>query len=86
MTEEVAQLPITPIASASKDPRPRATRLYPTSNAASHLRKPLVAAWWPRSKSPHTAEKIRNYRRQVVSRRCRDHPQAPRRRRQRRPR
>ena len=44
MTEEVAQLPITPIASASKDPRPRATRLHPTSNAASHLRKPLVAA------------------------------------------
>lgn len=44
MTEEMAQSPITPIASASKDPRPRATRLYPTSNAASHLRKPLVAA------------------------------------------
>jgi hypothetical protein len=40
MTEELAQLPITPIASASKDPRPRATRLYPTSNDASHLRKP----------------------------------------------
>ncbi len=40
MTEEVARLPITPIASASKDPRPRATRLYPTSNATSHLRNP----------------------------------------------
>jgi len=79
MTQELAQLPITPIASASKDPRPRATRLYPTSNGASHLRKPLVAAWRPRSKIPHTAEKFRNYRREMVSGRCRGHPQDPRR-------
>jgi hypothetical protein len=78
MTEEVAQLPITPIASASKDPRPRATRLYPTSNAASHLRKPLVAAWWPRSKIPHTAEKIRHHGRKVGAGRRRGDPETPR--------